>query len=269
MLVVYRYTGNMTRQLYIGTSGWHYSDWTGTFYPKDVIGYRELTYHARFFNTVENNSSFYRIASKNTYKTWDRMTPPDYKFSMKLNKSITHTHALSLVPEVKQQIDYILDSTQVLGSKLGAMLIQLPASFKYNPAVVNTFLAYFTAVVRAKTYVFDIAIEFRSKHWFTDELYAILEKHHVALVDGQSSRWPEVRRVTADFAYIRMHGPEKLFASSYTSEQLQELATYISDLPKHVTRVYVYFNNDFYGYAIANAQTLMELLDLKITPFHD
>jgi uncharacterized protein YecE (DUF72 family) len=80
----------MKTQLYIGTSGWHYKHWLGLFYPPKISGYNELRFHAEHFNTVENNSSFYRVAKESTYKTWFRMTPAHYKFSMKLNKLITH-----------------------------------------------------------------------------------------------------------------------------------------------------------------------------------
>lgn len=248
-------------KLYIGTSGWHYNDWLGTFYPPDVTGYNELTYHAQHFNTVENNSSFYRIASEGTYKTWDSKTPAGYKFSMKLNKIITHTNRLQVTDEVRERVHYILESTQVLGEKLGAMLIQLPASFKYDVQTLQIFLAFFTQAVRAYDHHFDIAIEFRNKYWFTDDVYALLKKYNVALVAGQSSRWPGVRQVTADIAYIRMHGPEKLFASSYPQEQLQEWADYITGIAPSVKRVYIYFNNDFHGYALKNGMALAGLLN--------
>lgn len=243
-------------KVYIGTSGWHYNDWLGLFYPPDIKGYNELAFHAKHFNTVENNSSFYRIAGESTYKTWDRMTPDGYLFSMKLNKLITHTHRLGLNDEARTKIDFILSTTQVLKTKLGAILIQLPASFRYDIENLETFLAYFTAKVRSQHYVFDIAIEFRNKHWFLDEVYMLLKKYNVALVAGQSSRWPGVRQLTADIAYIRMHGPEKLFASSYSAEQLQELANYITNISTITKRIYVYFNNDFHGYALQNAKTL-------------
>jgi uncharacterized protein YecE (DUF72 family) len=252
----------MATQLYIGTSGWHYDDWVGLFYPPEITGYRELTFHSQHFNTVENNSSFYRIASEATYKTWDRMTPDGYKFSIKLNKLITHTHRLELNNETAEKIQYILDSTQVLGEKLGVVLIQLPASFRYDLAKLDKFLAYFCPVVRSKPYAFDIAIEFRNKYWFVDEVYEVLEKYNVALVAGQSSRWPGVRHATADIAYIRMHGPEKLFASPYSTQQLEEWAMYIKNLPAHVKRVNVYFNNDFHGYALENAKELTAILDM-------
>jgi uncharacterized protein YecE (DUF72 family) len=188
------------------------------------------------------------------------MTPEGYKFSIKLNKLITHTHKLEVNDEVIEKVRYILATTQVLQEKRGAVLIQLAASFKYELERLEKFLKFFTKEVRAQEHPFDIAIEFRNKYWFTDELFDLLEKYNVALVAGDSSRWPGIRRLTADIAYIRMHGPEKLFASSYADAQLQELAAYITSLPKRVKRVYVYFNNDFYGYALDNAKTLAKLI---------
>ncbi len=250
----------MATKIYIGTSGWHYNDWLGLFYPPEVKGYKELTFHALKFNTVENNSSFYRIASQGTYKIWDRMTPDEYIFSVKLNKLITHTHKLEINDEVREKVAYILTSTQVLGNKLGAILIQLPASFHLDVAKLSAFLEFFTAEVRALPYRFDIAIEFRNKYWFVDEVYSLLRKYNTALVAGQSSRWPGVQHITADFAYIRMHGPDKLFASSYSAAQLTEWATYIKSIATQVKRVYVYFNNDFHGYALQNAHELRTIL---------
>lgn len=227
----------MKTQLYIGTSGWHYQHWRGLFYPPDISGYNELRFHAEYFNTVENNASFYRIATASTYKTWSRMTPAHYKFSMKLNKLITHIHRLELNDEVREKVHYILTSTQVLQEKLGAMVIQLPPSFRCDVRKLEQFLAFFQAEIQAQAYRFAVAIEFRNKDWFTDEVYALLKQHNVALVAGQSARYPEVRQLTADLAYIRLHGPEQLFASKYSTEQLAEWATYISTISPQVKQV--------------------------------
>ena len=251
----------VSAQIFIGTSGWHYNDWVGTFYPKNIVGYHELTYHARFFNTVENNSSFYRIASESAYKTWDKMTPPGYKFSIKLNKQITHINKLQVTDEVRGHVAYILDATQVLCEKIGALLIQLPASFTYNIEKLDVFLDFFTKEVRSRPFAFDLAIEFRNRYWFNEEVYAILRKYNVAPVAANSSRYPGTREVTSDIAYLRMHGPTKLFASSYSDEQLQELAEYIKKISSEAKRIYVYFNNDFHCYAIKNAKILQTLLE--------
>lgn len=250
----------MKAKVYIGTSGWHYNHWLGLFYPKEIKGYYELKYHSEHFNTVENNSSFYRIASESTYKTWDKMTPKNYKFSMKLNKFITHINKLELNPETIEKVEQIINSTQVLKQKLGTIVIQLPASFKYDIDKLEKFLQFFTNLIKEKEYKFNITIEFRNKYWFTEELYSLLRKYNVALVAAQSSRYPGVREVTADIAYIRMHGPEKLFASKYSQDQLEEWAKYIKKISTKVKEIYVYFNNDFHGYALDNAKELTEML---------
>lgn len=252
----------MDIELYIGTSGWHYSDWIGTFYPKEVKGYDELKFHSEIFNTVENNSSFYHISRESTYNTWYKSTSQNYKFSIKLNKFITHIERLNLTDEVKNKIEYILNSTQILKEKLGAIVIQLPPSFKADLEKLDNFLNYFQNEISSKEYKFDIAIEFRNKFNFTEEVYKILRKYNVALVAGQSSRYPLAKEITADFTYIRMHGPTKLFASKYTKEELTDWANYIEDVSPTLKKVYVYFNNDFYGYAIENAQELMKILNI-------
>lgn len=185
------------------------------------------------------------------------MTPEGYKFSIKVNKAVTHEAKLELTDDIKAKIDYVLESTQVLGDKLGAIVIQLPASFRYDLPKLQEFLKFFRARVDAQTYHFDIAIEFRNKYWLVQETYDVLKRYNVALVAAQSSRYPSAREVTADIAYIRMHGPDKLFASKYTAEQIAEWADYIHQISGRVKRIYVYFNNDFYGYAIENAKELV------------
>ena len=249
----------MKTQLYIGTSGWHYNHWLKTFYPETITGYNELKYHSEHFNTVENNSSFYRISKESTYKTWDRMTPDNYVFSMKLNKQITHTHRLDLSDEIRENIDYILSSTQILKNKLGAIDIQLPPSFHCDIKKLDTFLEYFINKIQTFEFHFDVAIEFRHKSWFINDVYDILTKYNVALVASQSNRYPEVWLPTANFTYIRMHGPEKLFSSSYSVAQLVELSDYIKKNSPKMKRIYVYFNNDFHGYALDNAKELIKL----------
>ncbi len=247
--------------IFIGTSGWHYDHWNGIFYPAEIQGYNELRFFSEHFSTVENNSSFYRISKESTYKTWSRMTPEDFRFSLKLNKLITHVNRLELTPEVKERCEYILESTQVLESKLGAIVIQLPPSFAFDLKRMDKFLTFFTKTARKKKFPPDIAIEFRHARWFTEETFALLTKHNVALVAANSSRYPGVREVTADIAYIRLHGPEKLFASRYSAEQLREWDEYIRKIAKKTKRIYVYFNNDFHGYALENAKELAKLTE--------
>ena len=147
---------------------------------------------------------------------------------------------------------------------MGAIVIQLPPSFRYDIEHLRKFLVYFKAEIKVKKYKFDVAIEFRNKYWFTKEVFNLLKKHNVALVSGQSSRYPLSREITSKVAYIRMHGPQKLFASLYSKEELQEWADHIRSILPKVNKVYVYFNNDFYGYAIQNAKELMNMLDVEL-----
>lgn len=247
-------------RIYLGTSGWHYDHWNGVFYPPEVKGYNELRFFSEHFDSVENNSSFYRMAKESTYKTWARMVPDDFKFSLKLNRSVTHTHRLKLTPKTKETVRYILESLQVLGKKLGAMVIQLPASFKCDLARMDDFLSFIISEAEKLEHAPDFAAEFRSQTWFNEDTYGLLKKHGVALVAADSSRYPCVRELTADTAYIRFHGPEQLFASSYSHEQLTDWAEYIKKISKKTRRIYIYFNNDINGHAIANATVLAELL---------
>lgn len=246
--------------LSIGTSGWHYPDWRETFYPKEVTGYKELGFYAQHYNSVENNASFYRVSKESTYCTWARMVPEGFKFCLKLNRIITHTHRLNLTEETIERTRYILTSTQVLGKKLGAFVIQLPASFKPNHERLDGFLAFMRSEIDVLLYPPDLAIEFRADAWFTEDTYELLRSRRVALVTAQSSRYPEHREITADIAYFRFHGPKELFASGYSDQELSEWAEVIRAAAKRCERVYVYFNNDINGHALRNANTLKNLL---------
>lgn len=246
----------------LGTSGWHYAHWRDTFYPKEITGYKELSYFSERYNSVENNASFYRVSKESTYATWARMVPEDFTFCLKLNRFITHTHRLKLTDETRERTRYILSSTQVLGHTLGAFVIQLPASFKPEHERLDAFLSFIRGEIAPLRYPPDLAIEFRTSLWFTEDTYTLLKKHDVALVTAQSSRYPEDRQVTARVAYFRFHGPRELFASGYSDEELAELAQVVKAAAKRTKRVYVYFNNDINGHALQNAATLQTILAL-------
>jgi uncharacterized protein YecE (DUF72 family) len=126
--------------------------------------------------------------------------------------------------------------------------------------LLETYLSFLKEEIEKHTYAPDLAIEFRVKEWFTKDTYVLLKKHNIALVAAQSSRYPGAREITSDVIYIRLHGPEKLFASKYSIEQLAEWADYINESSKKVKKVYVYFNNDFHGYALENAKELYSMV---------
>jgi uncharacterized protein YecE (DUF72 family) len=253
------------KQILIGTSGWNYAHWVGKFYPTKLKSYEDLKFYAERYNTVENNSSFYRIASPPTYKKWFKATPDDFIFSLKLNKIFTHSYRLKMdgdTPEetaVRQEkLFTILDDLQVLENKLGCLLMQMPPSFKFDAERVESFLKLITKQIKKLKYQPDLAFEFRHPTWFTKEAYAILKRYNVALVMAQSSRYPLDRAVTADFLYIRFHGPKQLFASPYSDAEMQDWWQFLNKAKK-IKRVYIYFNNDIGGYALDNSQYLQKL----------
>jgi uncharacterized protein YecE (DUF72 family) len=241
----------------IGTSGWYYKDWIGKFYPKGIKSYADLTFFAKTFNTVENNSAFYHMPQQTTIQKWIKATPSNFTFSIKLNQSITHYHQLAVDKATKELLKVYFDSVNQLQNRLGAILIQLPARFRYNLERLDSFLQYYT-----KHYPVRTAIEFRNQFWFTKDTYALLKKYNIALAIAQSSRYPSAEQMTADFVYFRFHGPKQLFASSYTDKELSYWAGIIKKYRKKAKVIYVYFNNDVSMFAVKNGLTLKSLLGI-------
>ncbi len=254
----------MKKEILIGTSGWNYPHWIPKFYPKQLKSYEDLKFYSHYYNTVENNSSFYRIAKEVTYKKWFTSTPEDFVFSLKLNKLFTHNYRLIMDDERAEHLLEMLSNLQVLKNKLGCLLLQMPPSFKLDIPRVKSFLTILQKVLKKLDYKPDIAIELRHASWYTDEAYQLFKKYNVALVSAQSSRYPSERVVTADFLYIRFHGPKQLFASAYSTEEMQDWWKFIKNA-KDIRRVYVYFNNDLGGHAIDNSRYLQELAGFELT----
>ncbi len=256
----------MKKQILIGTSGWNYAHWVGKFYPVKLKSYEDLKYYAKFYNTVENNSSFYRISTAATYKKWFKATPDDFVFALKLNKLFTHNYKLKMYsdddPEEankrEEKLFSILTDLQVLENKLGCILMQMPPSFRLDLERLETFLKIITRQIKKLKYKPDLALEIRHQSWFDKNAYTLLKKYNVAMAIAQSSRYPHERVITADFLYVRFHGPKELFASPYSNAEMQDWAKFIKEAKK-IKRVYVYFNNDIGGHALDNSQYLQTL----------
>lgn len=235
--------------LYIGTSGWAYSHWQGIFYPESLPSKDKLKYLSQYFNTAEINYSFYHLPRPSTYQKWYKETPADFIFSVKVSRYITHIKKLK---GIKSAWKRFLENALNLKEKLGPILFQFPPNFfatKENIQGLENFLKYITG---------QIAMEFRHKSWCDKKIYNLLKKHNTAWVIADSSRYPKAEVITANFIYIRMHGSKALFSSKYTRKELQELSQKIKKWLKRAD-VYVYFNNDLYGYAIKNAKELQSL----------
>ncbi len=248
-------------KIYVGTSGWIYSHWVGKFYPKDLPSKDRLKYFAKHFKTAEVNYSFYHLPRPTTFLKWYKETPKEFLFSVKASRFITHIKRLK---DVKEAWEQFFENAKNLKEKLGPILFQLPPSFKAekeNIQRLKDFLkllsGYRLASVHHKP---RYAFEFRHKTWLDKNIYKLLEKYNTAWVIADSSRYPKAEVITADFVYIRMHGPAELFASKYPNDVLKELAQKIKKWQKEKRDIFVYFNNDFYGYAIENAKTLLKYL---------
>jgi uncharacterized protein YecE (DUF72 family) len=242
-------------KLYIGTSGWIYPHWQGIFYPENLAPEDRLKYFSRYFKTVEINYSFYHLPSKKVCQVWHEATPSDFLFAVKVSRFITHIKKLKGVQGFwKTFIGNILN----LREKLGPLLLQFPSSFKAGPENVKRLEDFLKFIHSAPS--FFSAFEFRCSSWFIPEIYRILKKYNAALVSADSDRYPCSEAVTADFIYLRMHGRKEMFNSNYSEQELGDLAERIKNRLKEGINVYCYFNNDTQGYALKNAQTLIDFL---------
>ncbi|HLU09409.1 MAG TPA: DUF72 domain-containing protein [Oceanobacillus sp.] len=237
--------------LYIGTSGYVYKDWRGIFYPKGVAQKNWLPFYAQHYDTVEINATFYRHFPRSVFERWHEITPAEFRFTLKGPRRITHEKKLN---EIDDDLQQFVESAAGLQEKLSLMLWQFPASTHADGMTerLEQFLALLPKGIRQ-------VIELRHTSWFNDDIYALLNRHHAGFVINDSSRFPAREVVTGDFAYVRFHGPGRLYASSYSRKQLQEWAEKIERWLTDYD-VYVYFNNDYGGRALRNADELKGLL---------
>ena len=180
--------------IHVGTSGYSYPEWRGTFYPERFPPARMLPYYAERFRTVELNNTFYRMPTAKTVSAWDQETPAGFRFALKVPQRITHFARLR---DVAEPLRFLLDTVGGLGQKLGPLLLQLPPNFRKDVGRLDQCLALVPTSVR-------MAVEFRHASWLDDEVYAVLRARSAALciADTEDATTPDV--VTADFGYLRL-----------------------------------------------------------------
>lgn len=236
---------------FIGTSGFSYKHWGDeVFYPRGLSQGKWFTYYASCFDTVEINSTFYRLPKITVFQNWYKKAPKDFVFVLKGSRSLTH---LKKFKDPKEPWNIFYQRAQVLKEKLGPILFQTPPSWKKDPKRLEDFLRIVPKSLR-------LAFEFRHPSWFEEEVYRILQKFNACLCFVSSPHWPTARVPTADFVYVRFHGEEGLYSSSYSAERLEEWAKRFRNWIKEGRDVYAFFNNDALGYAPANAKKLREFL---------
>ncbi len=234
----------------IGTSGWHYKHWLGPYYPPDLPLRGMLDYYARDFDSVEINNSFYRLPSPATFQAWRDATPEDFCFAVKASRYLTHRKKLI---EPQNPLATLLAAAQVLGQKLGPVLFQLPPNWHCHLARLREFLG---ALPPGHRY----SIEFRDVSWHNESVYRLLRAHNVAFCLYDLGGVQSALEVTADFVYVRLHGPGAKYQGSYSKRALASWAKRIDRWRRADLGVYVYFDNDQAGYATINALTLHEAL---------
>jgi len=243
--------------LLFGTSGWSYKEWVGPFYQRDE---RMFSYYSRFFNTAEINSTFYRYPTKSTVYGLNRASPPDFVFSAKLPRLITHEKRLDPELKVKSDLVRFLELLEPLNArdKLGCILIQLPPSFVYERDRNN--LAAFLEMVPEG---YEFAAEFRDHSWMRNETWNLLKNHNVAYCIVDEPLLPPEIQVTADFAYFRWHGrgTRPWYDYHYSEKELEEWVPRVEKTREKVTKTYGYFNNHYHGYAVENCIEILEMLN--------
>jgi uncharacterized protein YecE (DUF72 family) len=237
-------------KLYIGTSGWHYKHWRGKFYPADLKAEEQLDYYLTFFDTVEINNSFYRLPSRETFLKWYIDTPSKFLFSVKASRYITHMKKFNGSEEA---LDVFLSNAEALAEKLGTVLFQLPPGWKINPERFDNFLSM---LPRGGRFVF----EFRNSSWYNAEIYAMLRKRNCAFCIYELGGHASPLMVTADFVYIRLHGPGDKYQGSYQDDCLKKWAEHLLQWRDAGKDVYIYFDNDQEAFAVFNALSLKDLV---------
>ena len=237
----------------VGCSGWNYDSWRGGLYPDGMGTARWLKRYAEVFDTVEVNSTFYRLASRTGAARWVEQTPADFVFALKASRYLTHIKRLTdMGPGVAKFYERI--EPLVEAGRLGPVVWQLPPNFQRD----DERLAGALAALPPGRHCF----EFRHPTWFCEPVMAMLRERDVALVIGDTPqrRW-QPHEFTADWTLVRFHWGERGRRGNYSDTELDEWADRIADWRRRV-EVFAYFNNDWEGFAVRNGQGLMRRLGL-------
>lgn len=215
-----------------------------------------LDFYVQHFDTVELNNSFYRLPNETAFDNWRKSTPPDFVFSLKASRFITHVKKLKDPEDASQNF---LHRARRLGPKLGPIVFQLPPRFKVNIERLEILLRQLPRKFR---YVF----EFRDLTWITPEINELLKKFNAAFCIYELAGYHSPITVTADFAYVRLHGPTpNKYQGSYSEDRLRQWSRQINEWSKTLAAVYIYFDNDQAGFAAQNAMTLKRMLMGNVT----
>lgn len=230
--------------IWVGTSGYNYPEWKGSFYPSDLPTTKMLPYYAARFPTVEINYTFYRMPNEKLTAGWATQTPDPYRLTLKAPRRITHDSRLKNTGDLVAAFCRVAAS---LGPKLGALLFQLPPNLKLDLGLFDAFLADLPPKVCA-------AFEFRHVSWFDDQVFERLHARNLALCVSDSEKMSAPVKVTADYAYFRLRD------EGYTSDDVARWADQIAAQTSACKDVFVYFKHEDDGKGPEFARMLMDRL---------
>jgi uncharacterized protein YecE (DUF72 family) len=236
---------------WVGCSGWNYADWRGRVYPPGCPPSRWLAHYATLFDTVEVNSTFYRLARPAAVARWLEQTPPGFRFTIKASRYLTHVRRLA---DMERGVERLYAGIAPLAgsSRMGPLLWQLPANFHRD----DDRLGFALERLPPGRHCF----EFRHPSWFTEEIYSLLRRHRAALVIGDHPERPfQAHEITANWTYVRFHYGRRGRRGNYSERELERwerrIASWRSEL-----EVFLYFNNDWEAFAPRDARWLAERL---------
>ena len=228
--------------LYVGTSGYSYKEWKGSFYPEKIPAKEMLSYYAGRLSTVEINATFYRMPQKSMLENWKEQVPPTFRFSLKAPQRVTHFKRLK---ETEEDTKYFFEVAEILGDQLGVVLFQLPPNMKKDLPRLETFLQQLPASPRA-------AFEFRHPTWFDDDVLEVLKGRNLALVVSDTDDMPTTHiDKTADWGYLRLR------RLNYSEENLSEWVGRINQ--QQWSDTFVFFKHEDEGTGPKLAGQFLEL----------
>jgi len=234
----------------IGCSGWIYQHWRGLFYPEKLPVKRWFGFYAEEFDTVEINNSFYRLPRPETFEGWRKQAPPGFCYAVKANRFLTQAKKLK---DCEEPLARQMASFDALKPALGPILYQLPPRFKVNLKRLDSFLRI------APTDVTNV-FEFREPSWYTDEVFALLDRHGASLCAHDMQGLASPRLAVGPIAYLRFHGGISKYYGRYSDTALLQWTDWIIDQRCAGRAVWAYFNNDPEAHAIHDAQTLRAMV---------
>jgi uncharacterized protein YecE (DUF72 family) len=229
--------------VFVGTSGWQYKDWRGSFYPADLPQRGWLDHYSRCFATVEVNNAFYRLPEPKTFAAWAEATPADFVVGVKASRYLTHVKRLK---EPDEPVARFVDHARHLGSKLGPVLLQLPPNLVADCERLDRVLRLFPTEWR-------LTVEFRHPSWWNDETEAVLTERGAALCLADSPRRKTPCWRTTDWTYLRFHEGRASPHPCYGRTALRSWAERLADVVSPTEDAYVYFNNDGRACAVRDA----------------